>query len=513
VLGGLESLFSGSPMGGIFGIGRSMVDFAARREELAIQHAGAEIDRRIAEHEARIARLEGQVAAFRREFVESRLEVTGGRRLNKDVYYALARTFEALARAQLETAVLFAYLYERAVAYFIGKPGISPVQFGDADATGGGTTAVQALLAAPAALRAQVEAITDELAKPDLPKPDEYVEQVSLRQAFPIEFAGLQQTGRMDFALSLYELERRRPGSWQARLTRAEVELVGLIPATGFSGNLTHMGRFLVRDRAATLDPAVDRLVPTAEQVAEALARQERGETASAAVGGVVVFDLGPDTKELDAHSQTAISQASQKFMLDLIEGYGPAGLWRLQLRGLDLRLLADVVLTLHLRAFETDIFDLAPKIMELLDRFEREQEQLVGESLDRILVVSLRQRFPDELAALAAGPVTVDLAPADFPGLDQPRVKAAVAQALDDGDGIAGLGLEIARPDAGFALTRTTGAGGFSEDLSGPFPLVAEAERFPAAGAWRLRLTDPAQAGGLGDLRLFVLHDLGSRP
>ena len=509
IFSGLESLFTGGGFGSIFGIGSTMVGFAARQEELAIQHAGAEIDRRIAEHEATIAQLESQVAILRREFVETRLAVTGGRRLNKDLFYVLARTFEELARAQLETAILFAYLYERAVAYFVGKPAIRHIRFDYLDLTGG-------ILAAPAVLSTHVGFVTDELAKPDLPKLDEFTEQLSLRQEYPIEFAQLQQTGEMNFVVSLYQLDKRRPGSWQARLVRTEVELRGLIPPTGFGGHLIHMGRFLVRDRGATLGPpAVERLLPTPAEVAEALARQERGEATTAAVGGVVVFDLGPDTTELDAESQTVITPDAQRFSLGLMEGYGPAALWRLQLRGVDPRLLADVVLTLHLRAFETDPFDLQPKVEELIARFEQDQELAVGDTLDRILTVPLRQRFPDALPALATGAATLTLAPTGFASeLPQPRVKAVLAQALDaQGSGVAGVGLEIHRPDAGFALARTTTATGFSEDLSAPPALLEPAERFPAPGRWILQLADRTQAAALDDLRLFVVYEAGGSP
>jgi hypothetical protein len=97
---------------------------------------------------------------------------------------------------------------------------------------------------------------------------------------------------------------------------------------------------------------------------------------------------------------------------------------------------------------------------------------------------------------------------------LPQPRVKAVLAQALDaQGRGVAGVGLEIARPDAGFTLARTTTATGFSEDLSAPPALLDPADRFPAPGDWIVRLADPAQAAALDDLRLFVVYEAGRQP
>ena len=109
----------------------------------------------------------------------------------------------------------------------------------------------------------------------------------------------------MDFVYSLYQLSKRRPATHQCRLREVGVEVVGLLPATGFSGTLTHHGRFLVRDKAATLlDPNATRLIPTDEQLAQALEEQRRQGLPVAAVGGVLYYDLEPDSKELSLDTQ-----------------------------------------------------------------------------------------------------------------------------------------------------------------------------------------------------------------
>lgn len=502
VFGGLESLFQSagaSGFGAIFGIGSTLVGFNARAEELRLQHAAAEHDLDIAGLEQSIAGLELGIAERRREFIDSRLEVTGGRFLGKDLYYRLARLFRGLAESQIQHAVLFAYLYERAVAYFLGIPAIRPVQFDHLDRAG-------TVLAAAALLRADVDEVTDEFANPVLPKLDDFVDRISLRQAFPIEFARLQQEGQTDFVLSLYDFDKRRPGSWQARLVRADVVLRGLVPPT-VTGELTHMGRFVVRDLRATMDPGVTRLLPTAAEVDEALARQARGEAVTASVGGVLAFDLGPDTRNIDAEPRPAPTPTTRPFARELIEDYGPAGLWRLGLRGMDLRNLTDVELHLDLRSFETDIFGLQPKVAALIEQFEEEQERAVGDTLDRIVVVSLRERDPDAVADLGSRTATVPLRDGDVPDVPDPRVKVVVSLALDaDGRGVPGVDLEIAKPDAGFTLARTTLANGFSEDLAVPLAYLEPEQRFPATGDWRVGLAGPAGADALHDVRLLVV-------
>jgi hypothetical protein len=275
------------------------------------------------------------------------------------------------------------------------------------------------------------------------------------------------------------------------------------------------MGRFVVRDRAATLDPAVTRLLPTPADVDDALARQRRGETATASVGGVLAFDLGPDTANIDAEPLPAIPPTTREFAKELIEDYGPAGLWKLSLRGMDLQNLTDVELRLNLRSFETDIFDLQPKVATLIDRYERDQEQAVGDTLDRIVPISLRQRFPDALPALAGGgSATLDLAATDFPDIPQPRIKTVVALVVDDdGRGLGGVALELARPDAALSLARTTTADGFSEDLTVPLAYLDPPDRVLAVGDWRLTLSGIPAGRALDDVRLFFVCELVSSP
>jgi hypothetical protein len=281
-----------------------------------------------------------------------------------------------------------------------------------------------------------------------------------------------------------------------------------LVPPTGFSGILTHGGRFLVRDRDATaLDAAVTRLLPTDAQLADALEEQRRSGLAAAVVGGVLFYSLEPESKELSQKTQFVSPDPPSQVTLDLFEGIGPTGLWHLEIREHGKLAISDVLLHFAIVSRESDPFVLEPKVEALVQSFERELAE--GDLLDKISSFSLRQKFPDALAALQNGSADVALTADDFEkGLTNLRFKAVIAQALDQaGKGIEGIALDVSRPDAAFDLARVTRSDGFSEDLDAPPQTLPRDQRFPVIGTWKLRLSDPAQFARLGDIRLFFIY------
>src|SRR4029077_1809306 len=71
---------------------------------------------------------EAAIAAKRVQFLQYKLAFGAGR-FDENLYYALATFYEGLTERQLEAAIRYAYLYERAVAFFLGKPGMDPIRF------------------------------------------------------------------------------------------------------------------------------------------------------------------------------------------------------------------------------------------------------------------------------------------------------------------------------------------------------------------------------------------------
>lgn len=318
----------------------------------------------------------------------------------------------------------------------------------------------------------------------------------------------------MDFGISFLQLCKRRPDCHQVRIIKVTVKIPAVAASANFAGTLTHWGRFLLRDRADTLDPATVRLVPTPEEVEAALRDQQETGTAQAAIGGVLPYALVHQPVPFGVPSD--VTSNFQEFTLGAFEGYGPAGQWQLELRNVNVRNLFDITLTFDLEA-ATDANELEAKVVPLIASYEQELADrfIDGETLDRITLLSMRRQFRDAFEDLESGVGTFTLNAQqfddeDFDGEDA-RVRTVVAQALDaSGAGVAGVQLEISKPGTPLLIARTTVADGLSEDFGqGRPPIQPPESRPPGAGAWQVRLPDLSQFGALNDLVLFFLCDL----
>ncbi len=486
---------------GAGGVVSTLVNYFAQSTELAHQRHMAEIEKEIAENDVDIAHLEKELALRRIDFYGQKLAFLHGKRLNADLLYTLAELNEKRAERQLEVAIFLSYLYERALAFFLGEPDIRHIEFDYLDRPGGIFDATKALLEDFGLVQLELDKLGEE-------KIDFFEETISLRESYPIQFSRFLQRGEMDFDYSLYLLSRRRPASHQCRLWEVGVEVQALVPPTGFSGLLTHHGRFLVRDKAATLDPETTRLVPTNEQLDQALEKQRREGLAVAAVGGVLFYDLEPDSKELSQNTPfVSPPPSNDQVTLRLFEGLGPTGLWHLKIEDHGQLAITDIKLHFAIVSRESDPFDLEPKVEELIHSYEAELAE--GDLLDRISAFSLRQNFPDTFFALQTGPAGLSLGEENFPsGLANLQFKMVIVQALDqEGKGVAGVALEISRQEFGFNQVRITRTDGFSEDLDAPLQTLPRDQRFPVVGAWQIRLSNPDQFARLDDLRLFFMY------
>jgi len=331
-------------------------------------------------------------------------------------------------------------------------------------------------------------------------------EAFSLRTIFPIEFAAFQQTGRMDFALSLYELSKRRPGVFRQRIKRVQVELQ-FPPPTGFTGRIRHRGSFLLRDRETTPEPGSGRFLPTAEELIAAFDAIGTGASQGVSIGGVMPCLLDVDTIELSLDQQTPDPGDPEPDAFTPIEGYGPAGDWTLEVENVDLRFITDAVLRITSVIPESDEA-LGVRVRGLLAAFER--ELLAGDTLDQIMPIALRQRFPDALSQLAGGEARFELTRADFPsGISDLRVKTILVQLLDGSrKGVAGAALEISRPGTPVRFERVTRADGLSEDLGAELPVVPAADRPNVEGIYLLRAPDPAALANVKDATVFVVFE-----
>ncbi|MFL5591465.1 MAG: hypothetical protein ACJ8DI_27970 [Ktedonobacteraceae bacterium] len=488
-------------VGSANGFTSTALGYGSRSDELEHQRQIAELERDNAEHEQRIAQLEEDIAQINQRFAQNQFEIVHGGRLNADLYYALANIFEDLTIRHMAVATQFAYLYERAVAFRWLIPDLRIIKFDYLDA---GQNLTQAILDAADLLEADLARVNEK----DVPTTKGHLlsaETISLRQQYPIQFNQLNQTGHMDFALSLYDLDKRRPGVYQGRIERVNVQVVGLIPPTGFTGHITHHGSFLLRD-ISTL--SAHRFIPTAAELAQALKELQAGGAQGHAVGGIIPIVLDPDRKELSQEIETSSSENSRVFGLALMEGYGPAAAWSLELRNIDPRQISDVLLILALRIPEAED-RLEQHVRELIKSYE--QELAAGDALDRIGVIFLRQQRPDALAQLkATGEASFQVLESDLlVGLTEVKVKTIIGQTIDkDEKGVAGIALEITKLGTAFSIARTSRQDGYSEDLSSPPSFVAPADRVPMLGTWQIRLPDPVQGSTFDDVLLFFIYE-----
>jgi len=485
---------------GAAGVGGTVVDFLAQRNELEHQRRTAEIEQDIANNEVEIAETELEMAERRKEFHQEILAFLGSRIFNADFLYLMAEINQRRAERQLEKAILLAYLYERALAFFLGDPNIAYIRFDYLDQPGG-------IFQAANTLSEDFGNVQAKRADVDAERVGNFPLTVSLRESYPIQFSRFLQDGEMEFVFSFYQFSKRVPASHQCRLWDVGVQVVGLVPPTGFNGTLTHHGRFLVRDKIATLDPAVTRLMPTDEQLAQALEEQRRLGLPVAAIGGVLCYDMNPFTKTF-GHDTPAVPQGPPDgSTLKILEGLGPTGLWRLKITDHWRLAISDILLNMVIVARVADPFQLEPKIEMLVRSYERELAQ--GDQRDLFAGFSLRQNFPDSFSALEAGSANFRLLVEDFPdGLQNLAFKLVLVQALDQqGRAVAGVALEVSRADHPFKLERVTRADGFSEDLDAAPEMLPPDQRFPVIGTWQIRLQNPAQFAQLGDLRLFFMY------
>jgi hypothetical protein len=490
----------------------SLVSYAARDEDLHNQLHIANTELQIADRQERIAKLEATIEGLRHRFAQERLQDLTGRPLNADVAYQLASFYQDLAETNLAVAIQWAYLYERAVAFTRLKPHLQVVQFDYRVAAPG----FAGTIAAPDALENDLQQRLPEQDKPDEQAQTLRENPISLATSYPLEFARFQQTGTMDFVISMYDLDKRRRGVEKRRLQRVIVELIGTIPATGFAGHITHHGFFLLRDRESTMQAS--RLVPTDAEFAAAFAGLQTGKTQGDPIGGVIPYLLDKDGQDLSAEPPLDENNPEPTARA-LFYGRGETGRWTLEIDNIDTRRIVDVNLRFVIYFPERND-DLQTKVEELLTAYE--QELAAGDALDKTAVVSLRHRFRDAFEQLRTGPATFSFTDRDFPLTDSDfpahitdlKVKAVVVQALDaNGTGVEGVTFEVRNQAGGFALTKTTGPGGFTEALDAPIPVVPRDQRVALMGAWQLALPDPGQFARLDDVRLFFIYEFQPVP
>jgi hypothetical protein len=301
------------------------------------------------------------------------------------------------------------------------------------------------------------------------------------------------------------------------RIVDLGVHVVGSVPATGYTGTLVHHGTSYVRDAQGTL--AADRLIPTDEELADAIANIGGSAAQGLMVGGVIPLVLDGDGIELSLNNEYNPLAKPEDVVLPvtLFQGYSPAAAWTIDIRGLSANQIADVYLRWTVVHEETDPDVLKPHVEELIARYE--QDLTNGEHLDKLVSLSLGANQESDLWTDLENTAQTTFAfdPGLFPTtIRDLKVKAVVARALaKHGSSGEGIGLVITKPDASFDSGElTTLADGFTASLGdaqgkgSTVTVLDAASRFPLLGEWQVQLSDPTQFARLDDLQLFVMYE-----
>jgi hypothetical protein len=501
-------------MSGVIGVA---VDHAKRSMELKFQEKAARIEKGIATLQKNIAKIEQRIAESRAAFLGKQISVTEAER---KFFYALADEFEKIAHLRFAQAHLIAYLYERFICYRLGKH-FRFIRFDyldnpDEALKGTGAEilpAVEALgldfdrISADAFIKQQLSAnqITVQAENFEIVLPDRY----------PLEFQLFQDSGTMNFSISLYDLDKRFPGASHVRILGCRVDVSqtsGSLP-TDFSGELVHHGFFLLRDRETT--PTAKRLIPTDDQIEKALSSLENGNTADTVVEGVRVFNPGESILVFNRSNDPAIPSDLQDKFFTPITLMGPAGSWTLQVFNVNPKILTTVSLKFDVEFFSPTT-EIREKILELLPKYEEEIRKLnaftAKESLDKILALQMQKRFGDAFKQLKeTGKASILIRDKDVPfAFKELKVKAVLLQAVrvsdDIVEGVGNVELSVAHKDAEKPFKMTTREDGFTANIKKEIELLEPGKRFSVFGAWEIEVTGGSSFDQVNDLRWFFI-------
>jgi len=513
ITGPAGAVMAGSYLSGQIGRELSSDDEIAA---LQCEKRAVAIDGIIAAKEGFIAWLEEQIAEMQQLFMKENMNYLALKEMNQELYYALAKTLKQIKTKYLEIGIRMGFLTERALAFEMGK---EDLQFIKLDYE---VSALKGLLAGDF-LKQDLEMM--EFNRTLLLKQRNHVKYViSLRQRYPIEFVSFIRTGVMNFATGLYDFDKAYPGTYQRRLKRVEVTIQGTVGPEGFRGSLRNYGSFVVRKNK----PEINRLLPTKKQIQDAYQNLEAEGLSIQEVGGVNAFILPPARLVLSRYEirQDQIIFPAEPEVRELFEGFGVAGLWRLELpknvNDADYRTIADVKVILYFDALYDPVleatigghYDEEGKWVDgLVQQYEKEVSG--GAELDQIAAFSLRQHFPDEFFSVTSGQVEFELLDGDFPlYMMNKKVKKVMLLALDqEGKGVQGIGLRIAKlPDA-LALEAETDDKGYAIDRKGYMDpnmevVLPQNKRVPVVGSWSIEFPDTTQAGKIDDLLLFFMYE-----
>lgn len=305
-------------------------------------------------------------------------------------------------------------------------------------------------------------------------RPQRITTQLSLGERFPFAFqTEFRTTGTMTFDVSLGDIERSHPGTFNQRIQAVEARVVGPVPIEGVHGILRNSGLSEYRRR----DGQTKFRVQDVETLV--LSAHERGD--------VAMFRSRPE-------------------MLGVFEGAGLASTWTIEFppeaNDIDYEFVVDVELTFHYEAG----FDRQLEV-------DLRSAPLPPEATRASTAFSLRWDLPDRFFVLqSTGASELEIGPEYLPRHHLDPIVRSVSVQLLGADGPLGAGIDVGIGAPGVAeIAVQSNADGRVESAN---PALAPlAGQKVTEGVWTISLPgDPAVRADVYDVLLFIEYDYTPR-
>ncbi|MGA1828627.1 hypothetical protein [Microbacterium sp.] len=417
-----------------------------QKQEAAAAIPIAQAQQAASQARAQAAAFQAQASQQRRALLADALNAFDDEVFTPELWTRMAAIVRDIARTYQHWAIAAAKLMERAYnfetdeAIAVIRPEYSVPATGD-------------LLGSDLLVR-DIDSFTYHLISAVAKKQSSVKEVVSLRNEYPFAFREFLEHGVLSFDTSLYDFDRRHPGTYGQRLQSVEVEIVGLLPTGGVRGTLRGGG--VSHYRTADADQRTR-------------------------VHGIDTMVLSDYTMRGDSYLFRG-----DAIHLGLFEGHGVATSWELELppgsNNLDYRLISDVQLVLYYTARHSDTLRDSIVALPLRD----------GEDI-HVRDFALRYDFPEVwYGMLQTGGMTWQMDADSFPRNETGLHTASLAIVLEGADTVdlSGIAVTIDLPGEG-PVTLTTNAEGTIAAEGGND--LADAMGGDVFGEWSLTLAPPA--------------------
>jgi hypothetical protein len=461
---------------------RRVLQYELAARERQIQELGMALEMAQAQHQAAEARVEVAkqmevVAQLKHQAVAEQLEAYEDQFFTPDVWKAMSNFLAGIAKRYLAMATRTARLMQRAYNFEFDENR----QVIRLDYAGAG---VQGLLGADLLLL-DVDSFTFSLLNTVRPKQTPVKETISLAASYPFPFENtFRATGKLDFETRLLDFDLRHPGTFARRLERVEVEIDGVLPASGVHGTLTNAGISLDRKGNGDLRFRV--------QSRETLPLSQ--------------YRIREDTLVFPAETR----------QLAVFEGAGVASTWTLELpratNDLDFEAITDVRLVFYYQA------RYSPTLAEAV----RAEIAATPGFFASARHLTARWLYPDSFFSfLDTGRLELALPPQDLPyHHTQPRLRHLALRLFADAAVAGGATVRLATPDHPETALATLDGTGLASSVAGhPWePLVGGA----VTGSYTVELRAEENPGlvrdgrldlaGVRDVLLFLEYDYTPR-